>query len=194
MKLAFFALAALLTVSAAHAQQNVRVRGTITAVEGNSLAVQSRDGRALRIDLAPDVQVGVARAIKFEDIKNGDFVGTTAMRRPDGTLLALEVHYLPPTAAQGHTAWDLEPNSTMTNANVEATVSATGKRELTLRHKDGVERVIVPEAAPIVRAAPGTRADLKVGEYIFAIVSMAADGKMTAPRLQVSKDGVRPPQ
>jgi len=35
---------------------------------------------------------------------------------------------------------------------------------------------------------------LAVGEYAFIAATVAADGKMTAQRLQVSKDGVRPPQ
>ena len=46
----------------------------------------------------------------------------------------------------------------------------------------------------IDRAVPGTRADLKPGEYIFAGAQEAADGTITAPRIQVSKNGVRPPQ
>jgi hypothetical protein len=53
---------------------------------------------------------------------------------------------------------------------------------------------VVPEGIPLVRTVPGTRADLKVGEYIFAVAQQAADGTMTVARFQVSKDGVRPPQ
>jgi hypothetical protein len=187
------AVAAAFASAAAFAQSPARVRGVITAVEGNVLAVKSREGEDLRIALADNASIGVSRAVKFEDIKPGDYVGTAAMRRPDGALLALEVHFLPPTAAEGHTPWDLEPGSTMTNANVTAMVAATGKRELTLTHKGGSERVIVPDAAPIVRAVPGARADLVVGEYVFVFAQRAADGRLTAARVQVSKDGVRPP-
>lgn len=45
----------LVLASAAEAQTNVRIRGTITAVEGNVLSVKSRDGRDLKIRLADDV-------------------------------------------------------------------------------------------------------------------------------------------
>ena len=48
--------------------------------------------------------------------------------------------------------------------------------------------------APIVRAVPGTRADLVVGEYVFVTAQAAQDGTLRAPRIQVSKDGVKPPQ
>jgi len=45
-----------------------------------------------------------------------------------------------------------------------------------------------------VSAVSGFRADLVVGEYVFIGVQAAADGTLSAARVQVSKDGVRPPQ
>jgi hypothetical protein len=189
------ALAALALVgAAADAQAPARVRGTITEVDGNVLALKSRDGQDLRLQLADDVTVAVAKPVRFEDIKQGDYVGSTAMKRADGALVAVEVHYLPPTAAPGHTSWDLRPGSTMTNASVEAIVQSAGRRELVLKYKDGEQKVLVPEGAPIVRAVPGSRADLVVGEYVFVVAQAAAGGKLTALRIQVSKDGVKPPQ
>ena len=182
-----------LLVPLAQAQSNVRVRGTITAVSADALSVKSRDGRDLKLVLPPDAAVAVAKAARFEDIKTGDYVGTTANPGPDGTLVAVEVHYLPPTAAEGHTPWDLTPGSTMTNAKV-GEVQATGKREILLQYKDGAKKVVVPPDAPIVRAVPGTRADLVVGEYVFVSAQAAPDGTLRAPRIQVSKDGIRPPQ
>jgi hypothetical protein len=140
------------------------------------------------------VAVAVAKAIPFEDIKKGDYVGATTLPGPDGSAVAIEVHYLATTTPDGQLAWDLQPGSTMTNANVDSIVVAAGKRELTLQHKAGSQKVIVPEGIPLVRAVPGARADLVTGEYIFAVVQVAADGTMTAPRVQVSKDGVKPPQ
>ena len=183
----------VVSATAAYAQ-TARLRGTITALQGDMLSVRSREGENLVLQLPDNVSVAVARAIRFEDIKQGDYVGATTRRQPDGSMVAIEVHYLPPTAAQGQTPWDLEPGSTMTNANVPASVAATGKRELTLEFKGGSQKIIVPESAALVRAVPGTRADLVAGEYVFAIVQKGADGKLTAPRVQVSKDGVKPPQ
>ena len=183
----------VLVTSVADAQ-TVRLRGTITAVEGSMLSVRSREGENLALQMPDNVAVAVAKAIKFEDIKQGDYVGATTRKQPDGSMVAVEVHYLAPTVPEGQTPWDLEPGSTMTNAKVSASVAATGKRELTLQFKGGSQKIIVPESAALVRAVPGTRADLKPGEYVFAIVQKGADGKLTAPRIQVSKDGVKPPQ
>ena len=101
---------------------------------------------------------------------------------------------LAPTVPEGQAPWDLQPGSVMTNAKVSSIVVAAEKRELTLQYKDGTAKIHVPENAPIVRAVPGARSDLRPGEYVFAAVQTAQDGTMTAPRVQVSKDGVRPPQ
>jgi hypothetical protein len=183
-----------LVVSTAQAQTNVRVRGTITGIDGKVLSVKSRDGKDLKIELADNVAVAVAKTIRFEDIKKGDYVGATTLPGPNGTQVAVEVHYLAPTTPEGQLAWDLQPGSTMTNANVDSMVTGTGNRELTLRFKDTTQKIVVPESAALVRAVPGARADLVVGEYVFIVAQAAADGTLSATRVQVSKDGVKPPQ
>jgi hypothetical protein len=82
----------------------------------------------------------------------------------------------------------------MTNANVASIVTGTGKRELTLQYKGGTQTIVVPDGVPIVRAVPGARSDLIVGEYVFIGAQAASDGTLSAARVQVSKDGVKPPQ
>src|SRR5207244_13546148 len=90
----------VLVVSAAQAQTNVRVRGTITGIDGKVLSVKSRDGKDLKIELADNVAVAVAKTIRFEDIKKGDYVGATTLPGPNGTQVAAEVHYLAPTTPE----------------------------------------------------------------------------------------------
>lgn len=184
----------VLATSALAQQSTVRVRGNITAVNGNVLSVKTRDGRDVKLTLANDATVAVATAVKFEDIKQGDFLGATTTEGPNGTRVAVELHYLPPNAAEGHGPWDLQPNSSMTNAIVSSKVSDTGKREVTLQYKGGSQKIVVPETTPVVRGVPGSRDDLKTGEYIFATAQVGADGSLTVPRVQVSKGGVKPPQ
>jgi hypothetical protein len=184
----------VLIASAAHAQTNVRVRGTITGIDGKVLMAKSRDGRDLKIELADNVAVAVAKSIRFDDIKQGDYVGATTVPGPNGTQVAVEVHYLAPTTPDGQLAWDLQPGSTMTNANVDSKVVGSGNNELTLTYKGGTQKIVVPASAALVRAVPGTRADLVVGEYVFIGAQQAADGTLSAARVQVSKDGVKPPQ
>ena len=181
-------------VAGASAQTSVRVRGTIAAVDGNTLLVKSRDGRELKLALADNLSVAVAKPLRFEDIKEGDYVGSATTPGADGTPVALEVHYLAPTVPEGQGPWDLQPGSTMTNATVGAIVRSAGNRQLTLQYKGGTQTILVPEGVPIVRTVPGTRADLLPGETVFIGAQAAADGALSAARIQVSKDGVKPPQ
>jgi hypothetical protein len=169
------------------------VRGTITAIDGNVLSVKSREGRDLKITLADNVTVSVAKAIRFKDIKPGDKLGVTSMPGADGMPVAVEVHYLPPGVPEGQGPWDLQPGSTMTNAIVAAMVTATGNRELTLQFQGTTQKIAVPENTALARAVPGSRSDLVVGEYVFTVAQGADDQNLSAARVQVSKDGVKPP-
>jgi hypothetical protein len=189
------ASALALAAATAEAQKPVRVRGTITALEGNVLSVKSRDGQDLRIELTEKASVATARAITLADLKPGTYVGTTTRKRADGVLVALEIHTLPPTAAAGQRPWDLAPGTMMTNANIASVAQAEGGQELIVEHKGGSEKVVVPPGTPIVTTSPADRTALKPGEYVFMAAQQHPDGKLTVSgRIQVSKDGVKPPQ
>lgn len=178
-----------------------RVRGTITSLDGNVLSVKSREGKDLKIELAPNATFAYMKKVDLADIKPGTPLGTTAVKDKDGKLVARELHLFNPDKPipnEGHRAWDTEPNSTMTNGSVtnmaSAKVAATNGRELTLKYKDGEQHVLVPAGIPIVMAVEGDRSLVKPGETAFIAVNAGADGKLTAMRVQVSKDGVKPPQ
>lgn len=188
------ALALSLAGTTCLAQSSVRVRGQITAVTAQGLTVKSRDGRDLTLVLPESATVSVTKPVRFEEIKDGDFLGATTKRDASGNEVAVELHYLPPTANAGQSAWDLAPNSKMTNAIVQAKVVQAGNHEITVQYPGGRQRILVPDGTPVVRAVPGTRADLVAGEYVFAAAQAGSDGALTVVRIQVSKDGVRPPQ
>ena len=182
----------------AEAQTPMRIRGTITGLEGNVLSVKSRDGKDLKINLADNLSVSGTKAITMADIKPGDYVGSATMKRPDGTLVAIEVHLFPAAlrgvVAEGHIPWDLEPGSMMTNATLEAVVQTAGGREITLQYKDGSQKILVPEGTPMATTVPGDRSLLVPGAYVFLVAQVAPAGKLSAARIQASKDGVKPPQ
>lgn len=189
---------ALVLASAASEAQTQRVRAIITGLDGNVLSVKSLDGRDLKVHLTDKVEVRYAKAITLADIKPGDFLGTTTVKRPDGAHVALEIHTFPAdlhgVVNQGQSPTDMQPGATMTNAIVSAMVQATGGRELTLEHKGNSTKVIVPEGIPLVTTVAADRSLLVPGEYVYVIAQVAPDGKLSAGRVQVSKDGVRPPQ
>jgi len=189
-------LAVLAVVSSTvFAQANVRVRGTIAEVKGDDLTVKSRDGRNIQLHLAPDTQVTTAKKTTLAEMGPNAFVGVTAVKGPDGRLVAKEVHSLGPQVPAGHIAnWDGAPNSSMTNANIASAAQTNGGNEITLKYKDGEQKVLVTPQTEIVTFVPGTRADLKPGETIFSGARVGEDGKFMTGRVAVSKGGVKPPQ
>ena len=189
------ALLALVFVSSlAVAQAPQRIRGTITSLSGDSLMVKTREGRDVTLQLPADAQVVTPKMTTAAEFKPGSYVGVTSVKGPDGRLVAQRVHALGPQVPQMHGAWDSIPNSMMTNANIESSAQVSGGNELTLKWKDGEQKILVTPQTQYFTFVPGTRADLKRGETIFAGARMDNDGKLVAPRVAVSKDGVKPPQ
>lgn len=183
-----------LATATVYAQTNVRVRGTIAALNGEVLSVKSRDGRNVQLHLSPDTQVVTAKKTTLAEMGPNAYVGVTSVKGPDGRMVAKEVHAIGPQVPQMHGPWDSTPNSMMTNANITSAAQTSGGNEITLKYKDGEQKILVTPETEIVTFVPGSRADLKPGETIFSVARVEADGKFVAPRVAVSKDGVKPPQ
>ncbi len=190
--LAAIALATLPSVS--RAQQNVNIRGLVTAFDGKVIDVKTRDGGYVKIALPDTVNVNATKAFTMADIKPGMVMGVTTVKRADGATVAIDVRPIPPTAPQGLSPFDLQPGSTMTNAAVEAAVDSVGGQELVLNYKTGSVKVLVPPGTPMSQSSPGNRADIKPGETVFVSARAGEAGTFTAVRVQVSKDGVKPTQ
>ena len=192
---AAFAFAA--TAALAQAPDMVRVRGTIQSVDGSMLDVKARDGADMKIKLADNAQVRTVVGKTIADVKQGLFVGITAMPQPDGTQKAVEIHIFPEAArgtGEGHRPWDLVPGSTMTNANVDSEVAITDGKKLVLKYKDGDKTFIVPDNVKVVMFAPGAMADVKPDAKIFIVAAKKLpDGTLEAPAITVGSNGVDPP-
>ncbi len=187
-------LAADVTVAAA--QTPTRVRGTIESATEQALTIKSREGQTVTVMLAPNFAVVAVSKASLGDIKSGSFVGAAALPQSDGTFKAQEVLVFPEAmrgSNEGHYPWDLSPGSTMTNAAVTAMVSGNDGTALTLKHKDGEVKVVVPQGVPIVTLGPGDKSLLVPGAGVFVPASKAADGALSAGRVLVGKDGVMPP-
>jgi hypothetical protein len=186
-----FSLAAL-----AQPAPPTRVRGTIAAVDAQTLTVTSRDGQTLAIRLGDPLAVAAMKKVDLASVGAGTYIGTATRPGPNGSLTAIEVLVFPETmrgAGEGHYAWDLEPESMMTNGTVSGVVSATAGRELAITYKGGSNTVTVPADVPVVTFAPAERADLKPGATVFLAATKNAEGQLMASRVTVSKDGVAPP-
>ena len=178
----------LVLVSAvAHAQSDVRVRGTITAFDGEVFSVNSTEGKSVDIRLAEKTAIVFMQPITLAEIKPGDFLGVTSVKRDDGTLTAFEVRRFPKPLNPGHRPFEGRSDQTMTNATVSAAVQSARGRELTLSYEGGSQKIVVPESASISMLVPGDRSRLIPGATVNLIAAPGADGKMIATRVQVSK-------
>ena len=185
--------------SLAWAQQPpaVRIRGTIEAVDGPVLSVKTREGTDVKVRMTDNVAVfGVAKT-ELSEIKEGSYIGVSAMPEPDGTQRAIAVHIFPENqrgAAEGFRPWDLRPNSTMTNATVAETVKGTDGQNILVKYKDGEKKVVVPPETPIVTFVAGDTSEVKPGAKIIIFgAAKKEDGTLEAARVNVGRDGITPP-
>lgn len=192
------ALVAFVAAGVAMAQTAAptRLRGSISAIDGKTATIATREGGSVKVNLADNWAAVLVVPTTLSDVKANSFVGIASLKGPDGVQNALEVLVFPEAARgsnEGHYPWDLQPESMMTNATV-ATVAAAGDGQtLTLKYKDGTQDIRVKPGIPIVTFAPGDRADAKVGAKVFLVPAKGTDGTLTATRILVGKDGLTPP-
>jgi hypothetical protein len=173
-----------------------RVRGTIEKFDGGVLTVKSKDGTATDVKIPDAYKVAAVKKMDLSSIKSGDYVGAAAMPQSDGTLKALEVTIFPAAQrglGEGFRPFDMQPNSTMTNATVSSAVESVDGRTLTLTYKGGEKKVVVPKNAPVVTYVPATHADVKPGVFVSINATKADDGSLSADHFNIGKDGVVPP-
>ena len=172
-----------------------RLRGTLDKVDASALKVRDASGASQSLAIAPALVVTEVVPIDPASLQSGTFVGTTAVARPDGSLSAVEVHVFAEAArgtGEGHRPSDLQPGSSMTNATVTSLVSGRDDRTMTLRYKDGEKTIHVPNGVPIVTLKAGDRSLLVPGAKVI-VTTQVVDGKATAMRVLIGRDGFAPP-
>jgi hypothetical protein len=183
-------------VAQSSANKPERIRGEIVSFSGTSLQVHRRSGDTVTVEMKDSTGLNAVKAIQLSDIKPGSYVGTAAMPGPDGKLTAKEVLVFPEAArgtGEGHYAWDLGANSSMTNANVDTVVQGTSGRDLKLSYKGGSNTVNVPTTVPVVTLVPATRGELTTGKKVFVVATPEKNGSYEGNLVVVEKDGVAPP-
>ena len=175
----------------------VRIRGTIEAVDGPMLSIKTREGNDVKVKTTDNVAVFGVVKTSLAEIKEGSYIGVTAMPEPDGTQKAVAVHIFPENqrgAAEGFRPWDLRANSTMTNATVAETVKGTDGQHILVKYKDGEKKVLVPPETPIVTFVVGDKSEMKPGANVIIFgAQKKADGTLEANRVNVGRDGITPP-
>ncbi len=190
------ALVALTLGGGAKAADQVRVRGTVESLQGNILSVKTREGSSAKIMLKDGWKVsGVAKA-SVDDIKPGDFVGIASLPTASGGDGALEVLIFPAAmkgTGEGSYAWDLKPNSSMTNATVADAVKSVDGHAVTVSYKGKEKKITIPDGTPVVTFDNAAETDIKPGATVFVPSEKADDGSMSSGRVVVGTNGVVPP-
>ena len=176
----------------------VRIRGTLEKVDGSTLTIKSTKGETMQVKLADNARITAMVKATVADIKKGDFIGVTAMPQPDGSQKAIGLHIFmeaqKTVVPHRFSPWDREPGSTMTNADVDSTVAGVDGQTIVVKYPEGEKKVIVPPNTPVVKFVPGNADDLKPGAQMIIIAAQkAADGSLTAPAINVGRDGAAPP-
>lgn len=192
----FVALLALPTLAQSPpAGTPARIRGTVDKLDGQALSVKQRDGQITTVTLASGAAIETLVKRSLADIKPGDFVASTGIKGKDGKIHAIEVRIFPKATPDGgrQFAWDLSPDSVMTNATV-GTVTKTPEGEvLHVTFKGGESEYSIGPDVPVLATAPGEMSLLKPGIAVFVIALKHPDGSLTSSRLYAEKDGIKPP-
>ena len=183
--IAAIAGAALCAGVLADASAQTRIRGTVERVSGDTISVKSSAGN-VDVQLTDKTTITFAQPIALADVKPGDFLGVTSVRR-GGNLVAYDLRRFPKPVNPGHRPFDGSKDQTMTNAAVEATVGSASGRELNLTYEGGSQKVMVSDTASVTTLVPGQRSQIVQGSYV-SLLADEAGGKMTARSVEVRKD------
>ena len=193
--LAGTAMAAMLVVTTVQAQQKPeRVVGAIIGVDGKTLVVKQAKGDEARVTLTDKVGVfGVIRAT-LADVKPGSFIGVGATPQADGSQKAIRVIiFAEPMRGngEGHRPWT-RPNTTMTNATVDTTVSGVDGQNIMVKYKDGDKKIVIGGDAVIRQYVAGDKSELKPGAHVGINATRQPDGSLQTNRVNVGRGDVVP--
>jgi hypothetical protein len=182
-------------VVAAQDSPPIRLRGAVQEFADPNVVILERDGKVITL-VVPN-ETGIVEVIPTDIalVQPGTYIGTATVPRADGKLVSLEVVVFPEFArgtGEGHFPWDLEPESSMTNATVAELARSSDGRTLKLRYKDGEKTVIVPDGVPVVTLRPGNRLMIVPGAKLFAVAEKRGD-QYIVMRLLVGRSGLQPP-
>ena len=187
-----------LFVAPAFAQSTSALRATVDAVaaDGASFTAHSRSGEPATVRLKPDTRYIALVPGDVKDLKQGAFIGVTAVPDGDAGLKALEVHIFPEAmrgTGEGSRPYDLAPKSSMTNGALNERVDSVDGPKLTVSYKGGSQTIRIDASTAIVAVEPGDKAELKAGAAVIARGVKAADGVIDAGAVLIGRNGLVPP-
>src|SRR5438270_330625 len=188
------AFASAFAVTTASAQpQGVPVIGQIQGVDGNLLVVKTQAGEQ-KVTLTNNVAVWGLEKASVSDVGKGAFVGVGATPQADGSQKAIRVIiFAEPMRGngEGHRPWT-RPNTTMTNATVDTTVSGVDGQNIMVKYKDGEKKIVIGSDAVIRQYVAGDKSELKPGAHVAINANKQPDGSLQTARVNVGRGDVVP--
>jgi hypothetical protein len=189
------AFATAFTVTTVSAQQPpaVPVIGQIQGVDANLLVVKTQAGEQ-KVALANNAVVWGLEKASVSDVSKGAFIGVGATPQADGSQKAIRVIiFAEPMRGngEGHRPWT-RPNTTMTNATVDTTVSGVDGQNIMVKYKDGEKKIIIGSDAVIRKYVAGDKSELKPGAHVGINATRQADGSLQTARVNVGRGDVVP--
>ena len=189
------ALVAALAVWSASAQQTMRIRGPIQAVDGSTLTVKAGEAGDVKVKLTDNAAVyGVVKAApgRYQARRLHRRRRDAAGRRQPAAIQIMIFSEAQRGTGEGHRPWD-RPNSTMTNATVDSTVAGVDGQVIMVKYKDGEKKIVVGPDAVIRAYVVGSKDELKPGANINIVgATKKPDGTFEAARVNVGRDGIVP--
>jgi hypothetical protein len=174
--------AVLLIIAPAFGRAPARVRGTITAIDDDSITVKEQDDRTFTLRTGPYTTYAYVVPSSLDAIKVKDFVGS-AVKGPPSSMVAVELAIIPENMRAGRISlydWDPLPDptarytsemtaTTMTNGFVSAENGSADGLTLTVVYDGGGKsfRITVPPSAPIVRYLLSDRSAVAIGSAVM---------------------------
>ena len=190
------AVATVFAVTTASAQQQppaVPVIGQIQGVDGSLLVVKTQAGEQ-KVALTNNVVVWGLEKASVSDVAKGAFIGVGATPQADGSQKAIRVIiFAEPMrgTGEGHRPWT-RPNTTMTNATVDTTVSGVDGQNIMVKYKDGEKKIIIGPDAVIRKYVAGDKSELKAGAHVGINANKQPDGSLQTARVNVGRGDVIP--
>ena len=121
------AAVALLAAKPVFAEAPPRVRGVVTGVNDDSIAVKERDGSTVTLKTGDDTAYAYVVPSSLDAIKVNDFVGT-AVKGPIKSMVAVELVIIPESMRAGRISyygWDPLPDPTVRQTSDTTATSMT---------------------------------------------------------------------
>jgi hypothetical protein len=172
-------------VNAQQADESIRVRGVIKKFDGQTVTVQSADGKSLDLRVAADAVITRNEPSSLAAVKPGDYIASAAVKGDDGKLHSTDLRIFP-EALRGlgdgqHPMQD--QGKTMTNAAVSEVVAAPQGQILKVKFNDGTSELVVGPNVPITALVVVSSSDLKAGMTVLVLAIKAVDGTLAAKRI-----------